>query len=231
MSRIQVQFPWQKRNESTTPWIRVTTPYAGNGKGFHVVPEIGEEVLVEFEGGNPEKPIVIGAMFHGQGKSGHGGAGNFMKGFQTPSGNKLQLNDQDGSVFLADKGGANMKFDGAGNSTTNADSNHTVNAGSSNLINVGGKEGEAPSSMLKMDADGNVVIDAKSSIKLKVGENILSIDKEGLIKINGKNIKQTAENKYDMQAKKVFQKADGANFKIDSDQNVVISGGNEVKLK
>jgi type VI secretion system secreted protein VgrG len=172
LSRIQVQFPWQEHNNTKTPWIRVTTPYAGKGNGFHVLPEIGEEVLVDFEGGNAEKPVVIGTMFHGEGKSGHGGAGNHMKGFQTASGNKLQMNDKDGSVRLKDKGGASLKFDGAGNATTSA--------GASQTINVGGKKG-TPQSLLKMDKEGNITLDGKTSITFRVGGKTIVISKEGIV--------------------------------------------------
>ena len=104
MSRIQVQFPWQKRNGATTPWTRVTTPYAGNGKGFHVIPEIGEKVLVEFEGGNPEKPVVIGAMFHGQGKSVPDGAGNATTNANHTinAGSRKQKIPNDSGFFILD---------------------------------------------------------------------------------------------------------------------------------
>lgn len=187
LSRITVQFPWQQVNGSTTPWTRVTTPYAGNGKGFHVVPEIGEEVLVEFEGGNPEKPVVIGAMFHGQGKSGLGGAGNYIKGFQTPTGNKLQLNDQDGSVLMTDKGTCHWKMDGAGNMSSGADASIT--------LTVGGTE-ESPdgSSKLFMDSNGNITIDGKESLKITIGKSSLEMLKDGTIKINGKDISILGEN-------------------------------------
>ncbi|MFV0305339.1 MAG: type VI secretion system Vgr family protein, partial [Moheibacter sp.] len=149
LSRIRVQFPWQEPTKQLTPWIRVTTPYAGKGKGMHILPELEEEVLVSFESGCAEKPVVIGTMFHGSGKSGHGGAGNYMKGFQTASGNRLQMNDQDGSVYLADKGTANMKFDGAGNATTNANANHSVNAGSTHVVNVGANKNQPAQSVIK----------------------------------------------------------------------------------
>ena len=173
MSRIRVQFPWQKQSDGKSPWIRVATPYAGKGKGFHVIPEEGEEVIVGFENGNAEKPFVLGAMFHGEGISSHGGAGNYMKGFQTASGNKLQMNDKDGSVNLTDKGGANMAFDGAGNSVTNAAVSQT--------INVGGKKDAPPQSLLKMDQEGNITLDGKTTITFRVGENTIVISKEGII--------------------------------------------------
>lgn len=183
LSRIQVQFPWQKKNGSTTPFLRVTTPYAGEGKGFHVIPEIGEEVLVEFEGGNPEKPVVIGAMFHGQGKSGHGGAGNYMKGFQTPSGSRFLMNDQTGSMYLQDNGGNSLNFDGSGNSTLKVDNKSEENVGSNKIIDVG-EGGEAK---MTMDSSGNIDITAKTQLTITVGDSKITLKSDGTVLINGKD--------------------------------------------
>ncbi|WP_282057310.1 phage baseplate assembly protein V, partial [Maribacter luteus] len=58
LGRIKVQFPWQKPMGTSTPWIKMATPYSGSGKGFYFIPEKDEEVLVGFEGDNPEKPFV-----------------------------------------------------------------------------------------------------------------------------------------------------------------------------
>lgn len=173
MSRIRVQFPWQKPFNGMTPWIRSITPYAGKGKGMHIVPEIGEEVIVTFENGNAEKPVSLGAMFNGEAKSGHGGAGNYMKGLQTASGNKLLMNDQKGSVLLEDHGKTSMKFDGAGNSS--------IGTSSSQVITVGGcKEAPDGKSLLKMDKDGNINLEGKTKITLKVGNNTITLTKDGI---------------------------------------------------
>ena len=130
---IKVQFPWQKKKGLKTPWPRVVTPYAGKGKGMHIIPEVGEEVIVGFDNGNAERPFVFGAMFNGKASAGKGGSGNHVKGLQTASGNKLHMNDQDGSVNLADKGGADLKFDGAGNVTLNANTSITFTCGGAEI--------------------------------------------------------------------------------------------------
>ena len=52
-----------------------------------------------------------------------------------------------------------------------------------------------------------------------------------MIQINGKDLKSIATESFDLKAKKVTQKAEGDNFKINSDQNIIVSGGIEVKLK
>jgi type VI secretion system secreted protein VgrG len=226
--RIKVKFKWACDCNDVTEWLRVLTPDAGSSdkvgknRGFVFIPEIGDQVVVAFEEGNIARPIIMGSVFHGKSGSG-GGQSNNEKSLTSKSGNKLQMNDDKGSINLTDSGTANLSFDGAGNAVTNAANSKT--------INVGGDKDSPPQSIIKADAEGNIVLDAKTSITLKVGDNLLSINKEGLIKLNGKDLKQTVENNYDLDAKKVTQSAKGANFKINSDQNVIVSGGIEVKLK
>lgn len=226
--RVKVKFKWQCQTNDETEWLRVITPDAGSSdkvsknRGFAFIPEKGDQVVIAFEEGNIARPIVLGSVYHGNNGSG-GSDDNHLKSIATRSGNKLQMNDADGSVNLMDKGSANLHFDGAGNAT--------LNAAQSKTINVGGDKDNPPQSVIHADAEGNIVLDAKTSITLKVGNNLLSIDKEGLIKLNGKDLKQTVENNYDLDAKRVTQTAKGANFKINSDQNVIVSGGIEVKLK
>ncbi|WP_426477430.1 type VI secretion system Vgr family protein [Chryseobacterium sp. CBSDS_008] len=190
--RVRVQFDWQS-GPDTTEFVRVMTPDAGSSdkvnknRGFMAVPEVGDQVIVNFVHQHPDRPFVMGGMFHG-GIGGGGGAGNNIKSLSSRSGNKLELNDGEGSVFLTDQGGANMKFDGAGNAQTNANNNktvnvgnnNTVNAGSTSSINVGGKEGEAANSVLTMDAGGNISLEGKTKIELRVGENSITITKEGI---------------------------------------------------
>jgi type VI secretion system secreted protein VgrG len=63
MGRLQIKYDWME--ESMTAWARMTTPSAGAGRGFMFMPEIGDEVLVAFEHGDPERPYIIGALWNG----------------------------------------------------------------------------------------------------------------------------------------------------------------------
>lgn len=189
--RVQVKFDWQTND--TTEWIRVMTPDAGGSdkvstnRGFMSIPEVGDQVMVDFVHDNPDRPFVMGSMFHGK-VGGGGGADNNVKSLSSKSGNKLELHDGEGSVFLTDKGGANMKFDGAGNAVvnvitdhiTNAGQNHMLNAGSNHTTGVGGEKGAPPNSLLHMDASGNITLDGKTNITLRVGENSITITKDGI---------------------------------------------------
>ena len=63
MGRIKVQFHWDRqgrKDDRSSLWIRVAQGFAGNGYGSIVVPRVGQEVVVQFEYGNPDRPIVTG---------------------------------------------------------------------------------------------------------------------------------------------------------------------------
>ena len=128
LGRIQVQMAWQKNNSESTPWIRMTNPHAGGGKGMYFVPEIGEEVLVAFEAENAEKPFVLGAMYNGNESSGYNTEGNDQKVIHTRSGTKIIMNDAIGSVFIEDPSGNTWMMDGKGNINVNAPNTISMNA-------------------------------------------------------------------------------------------------------
>lgn len=131
LGRVRVKFHWMNGTEKT-PWIRVTSPHGGGGKGMFFIPEVGEEVIVGFEGDSPTKPYVIGTVYHGKASNTYSNGGNDVKALQTRSGNKVIMNDKDGSVFVEDKDGNSMLIDGAGNITVK--SNNTVTIDATNQI-------------------------------------------------------------------------------------------------
>jgi type VI secretion system secreted protein VgrG len=65
--RVKVQFHWDregKRNESSSCWIRVSHPWAGKGWGGIQIPRIGQEVIVDFIEGDPDRPIITGRVYN-----------------------------------------------------------------------------------------------------------------------------------------------------------------------
>jgi len=65
MGRVKVQFYWDRYGKSSC-WARVSTPWAGKGYGFQNMPRIGEEVLVQFIEGDPDRPVVIGRVHNAE---------------------------------------------------------------------------------------------------------------------------------------------------------------------
>jgi type VI secretion system secreted protein VgrG len=123
LGRVRVNFFWQENN-LLSPWLRLVNAYSGAERGFYFIPEIGDEVLVGFEGGNAEKPYVFGSFYHGKSKppAAWPNADNSFKGIltksklkiefdekkkqttiETPGGNKAVLSDEDKSIILHDQ--------------------------------------------------------------------------------------------------------------------------------
>jgi type VI secretion system secreted protein VgrG len=65
LGRVQVQFFWDRYGKASC-WARVSTPWAGKGYGFQNMPRIGEEVLVQFIEGDPDRPVVIGRVHNAE---------------------------------------------------------------------------------------------------------------------------------------------------------------------
>jgi type VI secretion system secreted protein VgrG len=65
MGRVKLQFYWDRYGKSSC-WARVSTPWAGKGYGFQNMPRIGEEVLVQFLEGDPDRPVVIGRVHNAE---------------------------------------------------------------------------------------------------------------------------------------------------------------------
>jgi type VI secretion system secreted protein VgrG len=69
--RIKVQFPWDrlgKKDENSSCWVRVAQTWAGKGFGAFFLPRVGQEVVVSFLDGNPDRPLITGAVYNAQQK-------------------------------------------------------------------------------------------------------------------------------------------------------------------
>jgi type VI secretion system secreted protein VgrG len=65
--RVKVQFHWDregKNDEKSSCWIRVAQPMAGRRWGSSFWPRVGQEVLVDFLEGDPDRPVIIGCLYN-----------------------------------------------------------------------------------------------------------------------------------------------------------------------
>jgi uncharacterized protein involved in type VI secretion and phage assembly len=204
LGRVRVKFHWMNGAEKT-PWIRVTSPHGGGGKGMFFIPEIGEEVIIGFEGDSPVKPYVIGTVYHGKASNSFGNGGNDVKALQTRSGNKVVMNDADGSVLVEDKDGNSMLMDGKGNITLTSNDTVTINAknliklvtekvtigvtGTTNLIELFSKElnGDMTEKatikgkdLMKIESETTTDVYSKNKVTVTGDDNVAVEGKKGL---------------------------------------------------
>ena len=181
--RVQVQFDWQNGPDSTE-FIRVMSPDAGSSdkvnknRGFMSVPEVGDQVIVNFVHQHPDRPFVMGGMFHGSIGAG-GGAGNNIMSFSGRSGAELKYDNGAGSMNLKDQGGANMFFDGSGNVVHNANNNSTKTVGNDKTDKVGNNK--------KLEVGCDHIANVGNTHKVSVGkdQSVFTMDNAGVIDLTG----------------------------------------------
>ncbi|HEY0061210.1 MAG TPA: type VI secretion system tip protein TssI/VgrG [Telluria sp.] len=87
--RIKVQFHWDragKNDENSSCWVRVAQAWAGKGWGAQFIPRIGQEVVVSFLEGDPDRPLVTGCVYNGANAPPYGmPAEQTRSGFKTSS--------------------------------------------------------------------------------------------------------------------------------------------------
>ena len=142
LGRVKVRYVWQQLEDrpqgKTSGWMRVQTPDAGSSdavaqnRGFFFVPEIGDQVMIGYELGTPDRPFVMGSLFHKNNAAGIAGE-NDIKSIQTRSGIKIILNDAEKSVHIEDPSGNTWDMDGNGNISVNAPETMTFNAKNINI--------------------------------------------------------------------------------------------------
>lgn len=66
LNRVRVKYPWQAENELPSVWLRVQTPFSTANGGFHFQPSVGDEVMVNYEDGNVDRPFVSGFLFNAE---------------------------------------------------------------------------------------------------------------------------------------------------------------------
>lgn len=156
--RVKVTLPWSPDagGDRYEAWARVATLMGGNNRGTWFIPDVEDEVLLVFEGGDPRRPYVIGGLWNGRDAppdSMDGAGNNYRKvirsrngvrvtlddsvgqeklTLETPGGQKVTLKDGPGSVVVEDSNGNSVKLEASGVTITAA-AKVTVSA---NLVEV-----------------------------------------------------------------------------------------------
>lgn len=219
--RVKVAFDWQK-NGKTTNWIRVQTPNAGvsgavpKNRGWVFVPEVGDQVMVSYEHGNPDRPYVTGSVFHsGSGKGGD--KDNKVKSIITRSGNAIIFDDETGSIVITDQTGKQLiMLDGTDAITVMAKRSITLTNEAESVIVMDDKS-------IGLQAD-TIALEGRKSVTLLSGNECMVLSSEkSIISSSGTNIKQEATKDYDVAAKNGT--VNGVNLMIEGKGNVTVSGG------
>jgi type VI secretion system secreted protein VgrG len=209
LGRVQVKMNWQT-GPMQTSWIRVLTPDAGTSdkvptnRGFVFIPEKGDQVMVAFRYDDPNRPFVLGSLFHGKSGTG-GGSSNKTKSLTTRSGCTITLDDEKGSVTIADPTGSTIILNG----------DNTITIDAKDKITIHSKE-------LEILADEKIRIEADSEVEVLGKTSTFEGKSEAKIK-SDTSIKEEAAT-IDIKASATL-KATGATVDVDGSAMTNIKGG------
>ncbi len=243
LGRIRAQFQWQTGNEMT-PWIRVLTSSAAGGRGMYFIPEIGDEAYIDFDQGNPDRPYVTGTLFHGNAKPIWGSPGNDTKALRTRSGNRVELNDADGSINIIDPSGNTITMAGNGEITINAPNKLTltstdiiIEASNDVSVNAGNNMTSGAGNNLAVSAGNNISEQAGKNMSTNVGMNKMTMVTlaenttagVSISEMAGLSISMNAINSISAAAKKVMLKGSVKTSVLGND--VTVNGSSTVKVE
>jgi uncharacterized protein involved in type VI secretion and phage assembly len=168
--RVKVSLPWSPDTGDAAyeAWARLATFMAGNNRGAWFVPDVDDEVLVAFEGGDPRRPYVLGALWNGKDAppSAMDGAGdNNAKVLRSRNGVKVTLDDADGRerLVLETPGGQKVTLaDGPGAITVEDANGNSIKLEASGVTVTSAAAVTVQGSTVKISA-GSVTVDAGMS--------------------------------------------------------------------
>lgn len=187
--RVKLTFPWLS-DDYVSDWARTVHTGAGKDRGFYVLPEVGDEVLVAFEQGDIRRPYVVGGLFNGVDtpKTGpiddvDGGSGAInRRSLVSRRGHRIDLLDQDGRkegialatgdgkhTFTLDATGSTVTLHSDGSVTIEAKSGVTVDAGTGSLKLTGGDVSITATTGLTLDGGPSVKVNASGQVAVSGG--------------------------------------------------------------
>lgn len=182
--RIKVQFHWDregKKNQDSSCWIRVATNWAGKNWGLISIPRIGQEVVVDFLEGHPDRPLVIGSVYNAEQMPPYTLPANMTQSGLKSRSSKGGGGDNFNEIRFEDKAGSEEIYIHAEkdfNTIVENDRNTTIQKGNDSLtiekgnrsidIQTGGRETKIKSND-KLTVQGNIETKADGSMKEEAG--------------------------------------------------------------
>ncbi|MDV3899544.1 Vgr family protein, partial [Elizabethkingia anophelis] len=200
--------------------------------GYVAIPEVGDQVMVGFVHNHPDRPFVMGGIFHG-GTGLGGGVNNHLKSIQTRSGIKVLMNDAEGSVNIIDPSGNTYFMDGKGNITVTAPKDMSFVAGNNINMSAGKDITSIAGSNIHATASVNIVSSAGANMIDTAGRDLLqtatgniheSSDKRTEISENERNIQSKKSDSY---AEKVTMVSTKENMILQSEKTVKSQSGEQ----
>ena len=218
--RIKVQFHWDRygrRDDLSSCWIRVSQPWAGQGWGTISVPRVGQEVIIDYLEGDPDRPVCTGRLFNADQPVPYGlPAAAHMMGFKsrsTPGGGgfcEMVIHDQKGKELINIHSQKDMVTTVQNNQTTLVNGPQQTNTVSNGFHVTKVKqhiETTAETAHIHDTAKTNIELTAQTEhihlkantdITLEVGSSKIVMKADGTITIQGVHVNVIGSSRIDL---------------------------------
>ena len=240
--RVRVEFNWaasaSDKNESVSCWVRVAQAMAGKKWGTLFIPRVDQEVVISFLDGDPDRPLIIGAVYNSDALPPYPLPGSWTQsGIKTQSQdggandfNELRFEDKKDAeeIYIQaqkdfrrvvkkgddelniEKGNRSVEVKEGDDSLLLSKGNLTVEVSKGNISNKlgGGKFQVDAKQGVEMTVGGNSIKMNTSGIELKVGANSVKIEMGG-ITVKGVQVKIEGQASAEVKAPMTTVKGDG----------------------
>ncbi|MFT3889751.1 MAG: VgrG-related protein [Arachnia sp.] len=201
--RVRLTFPWLS-DDYVSDWARTIQPGAGKDRGWAVIPEVGDEVLVGFEHGDVNRPVVLGGLYNGVDTMARGpvdlldggtGAVN-RRSFVSRLGHRLDLLDASGTegiraattddklTLVLDHTAATITVHADGKVVIEGSEGITIDSSGSDIDLKGNKITLAATSGVSVDGGGGTV-DVKAGAALNLTGMSAKLEGTGTTEVKG----------------------------------------------
>ena len=243
--RVKVQFYWDrdgKNDENSSCWVRVAQSWAGPNYGLIFLPRIDQEVLVNFEGGDPSRPIVTGVVYNEKNKPPYELPTHATRSvIRTRSskkgnaGNEISFEDKKDAEELYLHAQKDMRVEVENERTTEikeADDRLTLKKGNRTIILEKGNETRNIKGNIDCNIEGNEVRKIKGNVDWTVEGNMtltvkgnLTIKTDGTLTLeSGKATSMKAGTTTAMESGTAMTLKSGTNLKAEAGTNLNLEG-------
>jgi type VI secretion system secreted protein VgrG len=227
--RVKVQFPWDrkgKKDENSSCWIRVAQQWAGKNYGQFFLPRIGQEVVVSFIDGNPDRPLITGTVYNADQTVPYPLPDNQTRSTtktRTSKGgggfNELRFEDKKDSEEVYIHAEKDFKTEVKHDRTTTIDNEDKLTVKKNRTVEI--TEGDESLTIKK----GKRTVTVEKDYKLTVKGN-LTIEVDGNVTIKSKKaIKLEAETSFDLKSGKDMTVKAGGNLQEEAQMDMKLKAG------
>ncbi|KLW92441.1 type VI secretion system protein Vgr [Enterobacter sp. BIDMC92] len=210
--RVKVKFHWDrlaKGDDTSSCWVRVSSAWAGQGYGGVQIPRVGDEVVVDFINGDPDRPIITGRVYNDASMppwalpaaATQMGFMSRTKDGSVDNANALRFEDKAGAEQVWLQAERNLDINVKNDESHATEKNRTQFVGENEILRVvknqqAGVKGDVICLTGNSRSDkvvNNFIISAGNTLRLECGESAIELSKDGSVNIIGNNFNFTAK--------------------------------------